>query len=84
VIVCKGRFDLDGAEEGVRVLRPVVDVAYQMRFFRRDIARRNEGSFSCDSEGQKDGKKTGGKGEGAYRGRRSRRKMGDVERGGNG
>ena len=39
VIVYEGRLYLDGAEEGMKVFRPVVDIAYQMGFFRRNIAR---------------------------------------------
>lgn len=50
VIMDKGRLDLNGAEERVRVFRPVVDVAYQMRFLRCNIAKWDKGSFSNGSE----------------------------------
>ena len=39
VIMYESWFDLDSAEEGMGVFRAVVDIAYQMRFFRRNIAR---------------------------------------------
>ena len=61
VIVNEGRLDLDGAEEGMGVFRPVVDVAYQMGFLRSNIAG---DSVSSGLGGRKNWK-----GEGSERGK---------------
>ena len=63
VIVNEGRLDLDGAEEGMGVFRPVVDVAYQMRFLRSNIAGDSvsRGRRNWKGEGSEEGKnKKGG------------------------
>ena len=61
VIVLEGRFDLNSAEEGMSVFRAVVDVAYQVRFFRSHVANEwNEGSVSI-CEGWEGGPKVGRK-----------------------
>lgn len=38
VIVLEGRFDLNSSEERMGIFRPVVDIAYQVGFFRSHIA----------------------------------------------
>ena len=59
MIVNEGWLDLDGAEERMRVFRPVVDVAYQMRFLRGNVARWNKGPFISRSADRKNGKGEG-------------------------